>query len=162
MRHAVVAVLLALQVMRCFAVGGASAGDPGALGGDIPEPGQHDGHPFGDERSGTGPAVSLSPKHCRNAAGFAYCPSKARCLKPWMEECPGGIDRSDVRQKQSIGGRRSTEGCLTSAGYTWCEEKRKCLRVWEEVCDNSERGCRGDYAWCATLHKCVRNGEKCA
>ena len=61
---------------------------------------------------------------CKPSAGYSWCESLQKCVRPWETPCP-------------IGGNTDAHGCYTSAGYQWCDSLKKCYRPFEENCPSS-------------------------
>eukprot|EP00756_Hemistasia_phaeocysticola_P007408 Hpha_TRINITY_DN14248_c0_g2::TRINITY_DN14248_c0_g2_i1::g.22153::m.22153 len=95
---------------------------------------------------------------CVPSAGYSWCASLARCVRPWETPCPP--------PPAVLGGDSDPHGCVPSAGYSWCGVLGKCVRPWETPCpsaggDKDPFGCIGSagYSWCPRLAKCVRQWE---
>jgi len=75
---------------------------------------------------------------CLSSAGYTWCESKSKCLKPWWEDCTSDDEDDSV---ETLGGDEDQFGCVGSAGYAWCEKLKNCVRAWdldggwEEECD---------------------------
>lgn len=65
---------------------------------------------------------------CLTGAGYTWCESLGKCVRPWEEQCPPA----------SIGGEKDAHGCLIGAGETWCATLGKCIRAWEEPCPEQD------------------------
>ena len=95
---------------------------------------------------------------CKISAGYSWCEGKAKCLRPFEENCtvactaeakicPDGSAVGRVGPNcefapcpQIVGNDSDVHGCKASAGYSWCEAKSKCIRIWEEACEGSLKG----------------------
>jgi len=135
---------------------------------------------------------------CIRSAGYQWCASLNKCLRPFEEEChsnstdepPSSADAPNASGSNATlpGSYRDPYGCIPSAGYHWCESSEKCLRPWEEDCDSwaeapnstddnttgddlpgdapgadmDANGCipSAGYKWCASLDKCLRPWEE--
>jgi len=95
---------------------------------------------------------------CIDSAGYSWCETKQKCIRPWEENCtiactaeakmcPDGsaVGRTGPNCEFApcpvlVGNDSDAHGCKGSAGYSWCEAKQKCLRIWEETCEGSLKG----------------------
>eukprot|EP00751_Fragilariopsis_kerguelensis_P018756 CAMPEP_0170847356 /NCGR_PEP_ID=MMETSP0734-20130129/8735_1 /TAXON_ID=186038 /ORGANISM="Fragilariopsis kerguelensis, Strain L26-C5" /LENGTH=339 /DNA_ID=CAMNT_0011216561 /DNA_START=95 /DNA_END=1111 /DNA_ORIENTATION=- len=59
---------------------------------------------------------------CIGSAGYSWCHSLSKCIRPWETTCPGGGGGGDG------GGDVDIHGCRASAGYTFCAYTRQCER----------------------------------
>ena len=104
---------------------------------------------------------------CFPSAGYRWCASQCRCVRPWEVRCSS---------LESVGGERGVHGCLLSAGYMWCESKARCILPWLESCpiphrwhhptlvggerDEHDSLLSAGFTWCDSLRKCIRRWEQ--
>lgn len=74
---------------------------------------------------------------CLLSAGYSYCESKSKCLRPWEEKCPGGCSKlitslcgeSEGDVKSALDCMRVHDESLKSAGCAFPDEATKVLRL---------------------------------
>lgn len=81
---------------------------------------------------------------CLSSAGYTWCESQSKCLRPWEEDCTSEDEDDSL---ETLGADEDQFGCIGSAGYAWCEKLKNCVQAWdldggwEEECDiESENG----------------------
>jgi len=84
---------------------------------------------------------------CIGSAGYTWCEAKAKCIRPWEENCTSQLD----------GGDRDSHGCIPSAGFTWCEALSQCIRPWLTNCTAVPTG----GAACKTVADCGAGAARC-
>jgi hypothetical protein len=71
---------------------------------------------------------------CIPSAGYRWCPSLGRCIRPWETSCPTPGPGPWPPLPPPPGGDRDEGGCIPSAGYHWCPSLGRCIRPWETSC----------------------------
>ncbi|VVB99589.1 Bacterial extracellular solute-binding proteins, family 3 [uncultured archaeon] len=84
------------------------------------------------------PGSDIDSHGCIGSAGYTWCATQSKCIRPWEATCPEGQAANGTAgngtPQQLAGNDRDSHGCIGSAGYSWCPELSKCVQPWDGSC----------------------------
>eukprot|EP01090_Pellita_catalonica_P010766 TRINITY_DN2220_c0_g1_i1.p1 TRINITY_DN2220_c0_g1~~TRINITY_DN2220_c0_g1_i1.p1 ORF type:complete len:279 (-),score=50.57 TRINITY_DN2220_c0_g1_i1:73-909(-) len=129
--------------------------------------------------SKVGADESANAHGCIASAGYSWCETEKKCVKPWalMQEKQLEVSEEQFTAycsaAEKVGSDESADvhGCITSAGYSWCDKQSRCVRPWDLTTaqnipateESFQNFCKTDcqsgstgFVWCAKAAKCVQ------
>merc|ERR1712086_664187 len=72
------------------------------------------------------PGADSDEHGCKASAGYTWCASKGKCIRPFEEACAVAAGPAPTgAMRGAVGADSDEHGCKASAGYTWCASKGK-------------------------------------